>query len=166
MTQNPLHALIVEDSAEDALLVLRELRRGGYDVVSVRVDSAAGMQAALAERVWDVVISDYSMPHFSGLAALQVLKERGLDVPFIIVSGAIGEDTAIQAMRHGAHDYLMKDKLARLVPAVERELREAAAGASAGRPTKSCGRRSASPRSVRLPQASPTNSTTPWRPSS
>ena len=120
-----LGVLVVEDSEDDALLVLRELQRGGYKVDSERVDTAAAMQAALARRRWDIVIADYAMPTFSGLAALQIVKDSGLDLPFLIVSGAIGEDTAVEAMRSGAHDYLMKGRLARLVPAVERELREA-----------------------------------------
>lgn len=123
--QRSLGVLIVEDSEDDALLLLRELRRGGYEVTTERVDTAAAMKSALARGRWDVVIADHSMPQFSALAALQVLKESGLDLPFIIVSGAIGEDVAVEAMRGGAHDYLMKDKLARLIPAVDRELREA-----------------------------------------
>ena len=121
----PLGALIVEDSENDAILVVRELRRGGYDVTFERVDTAPAMQAALCRKKWDVIIADYQMPHFSGLGALEVLKDSGLDLPFIIVSGAIGEDLAVEAMRRGAHDYVMKGKLTRLVPAVERELGEA-----------------------------------------
>ncbi|HVP13005.1 MAG TPA: hybrid sensor histidine kinase/response regulator [Phycisphaerae bacterium] len=121
----PLNALIIEDSEDDAILTVRELRHGGFDVVSERVDTAAAMEAALARRPWDVVIADYAMPHFSGLDALKVLRESGQDLPFIIVSGTIGEDIAVEAMQNGAHDYLMKGKLARLFPAVERELREA-----------------------------------------
>ncbi len=120
-----LSVLVVEDSEDDALLIVRELRRGGYEVDFERVDTAADMQAALARRPWNLVIADHAMPQFCGLAALQVLKDSALDLPFIIVSGAIGEDVAVEAMRCGAHDYVMKDKLARLVPAVERELREA-----------------------------------------
>src|SRR5438128_10688518 len=84
------------------------------------------MEAALSERGWDLVIADYIMPHFDGLAALALVKEKGLDLPFIIVSGHITDDTAVAAMKAGAHDYVMKDNLARLGPAVERELREAA----------------------------------------
>jgi light-regulated signal transduction histidine kinase (bacteriophytochrome) len=121
----PLAVLIIEDSEDDAALIVRELRRGGYDVVSERVDTAEGMKAALAGRKWDVVVADYQMPRFSGLVALRLLKDSGIDLPFIIVSGAIGEEMGIEAMRCGAHDYLMKGKLARLMPAVERELREA-----------------------------------------
>jgi two-component system, NarL family, sensor histidine kinase UhpB len=121
----PLRLLLVEDSEDDAILMLRALRRAGYDPIIERVQTAATLKAALDEKPWDVVISDYVMPDFNGLAALSVVKEKGLDLPFIIVSGQIGEDIAVAAMKSGAHDYLMKDKLARLGPAIERELREA-----------------------------------------
>jgi PAS domain S-box-containing protein len=117
--------LLVEDSEDDALLLGLILKQGGYDLTSERVDTPELMRAALGRQGWDVVISDYVMPRFSGLAALRILLERGLDLPFLIVSGHIGEETAVAAMKAGAHDYLMKDRLARLVPAVERELREA-----------------------------------------
>jgi two-component system sensor histidine kinase UhpB len=121
----PLRTLLVEDSEDDALLLGLILKQGGYDLTSERVDTPESMRAALDRQGWDVVVSDYVMPRFSGLAALRILQERGLDLPFIIVSGHIGEETAVAAMKAGAHDYLMKDRLARLVPAVERELREA-----------------------------------------
>jgi len=121
----PLLTLIVEDSEADAKMVLHELRRGGYTLEYERVDNAADMRAALLDRQWDIVISDYTMPDFDGLSALLILKESGLDLPFIIVSGSVGESLAVEAMRAGAHDYLMKDNLARFVPAVARELREA-----------------------------------------
>jgi two-component system, NarL family, sensor histidine kinase UhpB len=122
----PLKVLLVEDSENDALLLLRELRRGGYEPLYERVDTAAGMEAALDERAWDLVIADHSMPAFSSSAALELLKRRGfVDVPFIIVSGRIGEDAAVAAMKAGAHDYIMKGNLARLNTAIERELREA-----------------------------------------
>ena len=121
----PLRCLMVEDSEDDARLVLRQLRAGGYEVISERVDTPEAMRAALDRQPWDTVISDYAMPCFSGLAALELLKASGLDLPFIIVSGTIGEDTAVEAMRQGAHDYLMKGNLARLAPAVQRELRDA-----------------------------------------
>ncbi len=120
-----LRVLIVEDSEDDVLLLLRELRRGGYDPAYERVDTPAAMHAALDRQVWDIVISDYSMPHFSGLAALTLVRERGLDLPFLLVSGTIGEDSAVAAMRAGAHDYLTKDNLTRLAPAIARELQEA-----------------------------------------
>ncbi len=122
----PLRALIVEDVERDALLLLRELKRGGFDVTSERVDTPETMAAALAKQPWDVVISDYSMPRFSAPAALALVKERKLDVPFIIVSGTVGEETAVDAIRAGAHDFMSKGKFARLIPAIERELRDAA----------------------------------------
>lgn len=121
----PLHVLLVEDSEDDALLIARELRHGGYDLISERVDTAAGFEAALATHTWEIIIADYAMPHFGGLAALKRVQELGLDVPFIIVSGTIGEDSAVAAMKAGAHDYVMKASLPRLVPAVQRELRDA-----------------------------------------
>jgi len=121
----PLKVLIVEDSEEDSWLLLRELQRGGYAPVHQRVETASQMTEALADGTWDIVISDYQMPSFSAPRALKVLHESGQDLPFIIVSGKIGEDLAVAAMRLGAHDYLMKGQLARLVPVVERELREA-----------------------------------------
>jgi signal transduction histidine kinase len=121
----PLQVLIVEDSENDALLLELELQRAGYGTVCHRVDTVAAMTAALARQRWDLVIADYVMPHFNGLDALALVREKGLDLPFIIVSGHITEDTAVAAMKAGAHDYVMKDKLARLGPAVERELREA-----------------------------------------
>jgi PAS domain S-box-containing protein len=120
----PLRVLIVEDSEDDAELLVCELERSGYNLISKRVDTPAAMNASLAQ-AWDVVIADYTMPNFSAPAALTLLKEKALDLPFIIVSGSIGEDTAVTAMKAGAHDYVMKGKLARLAPAVERELREA-----------------------------------------
>ncbi len=124
MTQ-VLKVLLVEDSEDDALLVLRSLRRGDYELLSERVETALALREALARQPWDVVLSDYSMPHFSGADALRVIQESGLDLPFIIVSGEIGEERAVEIMRAGAHDYVMKDNLARLVPAIQRELRDA-----------------------------------------
>jgi signal transduction histidine kinase len=123
----PLRALIVEDSADDGLLLLRELQRHDYVVSYVQVETAEAMRAALAEQQWDVVFADYSLPNFSAQAALQVLQESGLDLPFIIVSGTIGEATAVAALKAGAHDFIVKGNLARLIPALERELREAQA---------------------------------------
>lgn len=120
-----LRLLIVEDSEDDALLLLRELHRGGFDPVHERIETAEGMQSALDRKQWDLVIADYLMPKFSGLEALDLYKKSGLDCPFIIVSGNIGEDIAVGAMKAGAHDFIIKGSLARLVPAVERELREA-----------------------------------------
>jgi len=123
----PLRVLLVEDSPDDAELVLRELRRGGFQPTWERVEDPAGMVAALERASWDVVIADHQLPRFSAPAALELLKQRDLDVPFLVVSGSIGEEEAVAAMRAGARDYLMKDKLARLVATVERELREAKA---------------------------------------
>ena len=121
----PLRVLIIEDSEDDATLLLRELRRGGFDTIHQRVDSREAMASALRRQRWDIIISDYVMPQFDGMAALQLLKETGLDLPFILISGTIGEEYAVGAMKAGAHDYLMKDNLTRLIPAVERELKEA-----------------------------------------
>src|SRR4030043_1389375 len=121
----PFRVLIVEDSEEDTLLILRELKRGGFDPIHERVETAEAMKAALSTKTWDLILADYSMPHFSGLEALKLLKASGLGLPFIIVSGSIGEDVAVEAMKSGAHDYLMKNNLTRLVPAIQQELREA-----------------------------------------
>ncbi len=120
-----LRLLLVEDSENDARLILRELKRGGYDVSRERVQTAADMAAALEKTTWDVVLCDYAMPGFSAPDALALIKEKGLDLPFIIVSGAIGEDVAVEAMKAGAHDYIMKDRIARLTPAIEHELVDA-----------------------------------------
>lgn len=122
----PLRVLIVEDLEDDALLLVRELRKGGYDVAFSRVDTAGAMEAELLGKTWDAVVSDYSLPSFDAPSALRVVRASGLDLPFLIVSRNIGEDLAVAAMKAGAHDYIMKTNLARLVPAMERELREAA----------------------------------------
>lgn len=121
-----LRLLLIEDSDDDELLVLRELRRTGYDVSHRRVQSADEMRAALAEP-WDLVISDYSLPQFSAPAALAVLKTSGLDIPFIICSGTIGEETAVESLHAGAHDFLLKSRLARLAPAIERGMSDSRA---------------------------------------
>ncbi len=120
-----LKLLLVEDSEDDATLILLELRRGGYQPDYVRVENAEGMADALRQCPWHLVIADYVMPQFSGPAAMKLLQESGCEIPIIIVSGHIGEDIAVSAMKSGANDYVMKDRLARLVPAVERALREA-----------------------------------------
>ena len=120
-----LRLLLVEDSPDDAELLLRELRRGGYTPEWLRVQTREELRAALEQRTWDLVLADYSLPRFSAPEAFAVVKELGIDVPFIIVSGTVGEETAVAAMRAGVHDYLLKDKLTRLVAAAERELREA-----------------------------------------
>jgi PAS domain S-box-containing protein len=122
---NPLRVLIVEDSQDDALLIVRELRRSGWELIFERVETATAMATALEGQSWDLVISDYSMPQFGGAAALALHRQKGLDVPFISVSGAIGEDLAVEMMKAGAHDYVMKNNLARLAVAVTRELKAA-----------------------------------------
>ncbi len=119
-----LKVLIVEDSEDDMFLMLRQLRLGGYEVESTRVDTSESMQAALEQKHWDLILADYTLPDFSAPEALRVLQSLNLDLPFIIVSGAIGEETAVAAMKAGANDYLIKGNLTRLVPAIERELRE------------------------------------------
>jgi signal transduction histidine kinase len=117
--------LVIEDSKDDVALLEIELRRAGYTAVCHRVETPEALNSALKRKQWDLVIADYHLPRFDGLAALALVKEKGLDLPFIIVSGFITEETAVAAMKAGAHDYVMKDKLVRLGPAVERELREA-----------------------------------------
>ncbi len=121
----PLRVLIVEDSEPDTELLLRELRRGGYDPQHVRVETAEAMRAEMTSKEWHIIFCDFSMPRFNAFDALALLCQIGLDIPFIIVSGTIGEDRAVTAMKAGAHDYILKDNLKRLIPAVERELREA-----------------------------------------
>ena len=121
----PLRVLIVEDSVNDALLIEIELQRAGYEPGCERVETKDAMKSALARQPWDLVIADYVMPRFNGLEALAMVKAHGLDLPFIIVSGHITDNTAVAAMKAGAHDYVMKDNLVRLGPAVQRELREA-----------------------------------------
>jgi len=120
-----LRVLVVEDSENDALLLRLALERAGFQPDCLRVDTETDLRAALESRPWDVVVSDYIMPELSGLVALSIVKETGQDLPFIIVSGHINEDTAVAAMKAGAHDYVMKDNLARLGPAIRRELAEA-----------------------------------------
>ena len=121
----PLRVLIVEDSEDDALLLVRHLRNGGFEPAYERADTADAMSAALDAKPWDVIISDYGLPGFSLLGALELMKSRDLDLPFIIVSGVIGEEKAADLMRAGAHDLVLKGNLSRLVPAIERELAEA-----------------------------------------
>jgi len=121
----PVCVLVVEDSEDDTSLLLRELCRGGYELTFERVDTPAGMSAALDNKEWDLVICDYSMPHFSGMDALSLLRAKGSEAPFIFLSGTIGEETAIAALKQGAQDYVMKDNLKRLLPAIQRELHEA-----------------------------------------
>jgi PAS domain S-box-containing protein len=121
----PLRVLMVEDSEDDVLLMIRALKQGGYDPVYERVEDAPSMRKAIEKRSWDIILCDYQMPQFDGLAAIALLKETGIDIPLIIVSGVIGEERAVACMRQGAQDYVMKGNLSRLVPAIERELKEA-----------------------------------------
>ena len=121
----PLRALIVEDNEDDCALLVRILHQGGFDVRHKRVDSAATLLQSIEAEPWDVVLSDYSMPGFSGTAALALVREKGVDTPFVFVSGTIGEEIAVNAMRDGAQDYIMKGNLKRLLPAIHRELQDA-----------------------------------------
>jgi PAS domain S-box-containing protein/putative nucleotidyltransferase with HDIG domain len=120
-----LRVLIVEDSEDDALLIIRALKKGGYAPEYERVETAASMRKALQDKTWDIILSDYKLPHFNGIDAITLLKEANIDIPFIIISGAIGEETAVECMRLGAHDYIMKNNLSRLCQAIARELEEA-----------------------------------------
>jgi PAS domain S-box-containing protein len=124
MKDQSLRVLIVEDSEDDTLLVLRALKKGGYNPLYERVETSAAMKKALKEKQWDIILCDYKMPKFSGKQAIALLKETNIDIPLIIVSGTVGEETAIECMRSGAHDYVMKDSLSRLCPAIARELEE------------------------------------------
>ena len=121
----PLRVLIVEDQEDDAALMLRELRRAQFEPEYQRVETEEELTAALEKGGWDIVLSDHGLPRFNSLQALNMLHESGLDLPFIIVSGSIGEDLAVAAMKSVAHDYIMQNNLARLGPAVEREMLEA-----------------------------------------
>ena len=121
----PLRVLLVEDSEDDAQLLLREIKRGGYDVEFERVETTDAMKTALSRQMWDAIICDYSLPHFGAPQALAVLKESEHDLPFIIVSGTIGEESAVSALKAGAHDFIVKGSMARLIPAIQRELKEA-----------------------------------------
>jgi diguanylate cyclase (GGDEF)-like protein/PAS domain S-box-containing protein len=121
-----VRTLVVEDSENDAQLLIRQLRKSGYEPIATRVETAAEMSRLLEQEPWDLIIADYSLPQFGAMSALALLHQKGLDIPFIIVSGTIGEATAVEAMKAGAHDYIMKGSSARLIPAIERELREAA----------------------------------------
>lgn len=125
MMADQLKVLVVEDNPDDAELLILQLEQGGYVVDSERVETASAMAAALEREPWDLVLSDYAMPSFDALSALAILQQKELDLPFIIVSGSVGEETAVQIMQEGAHDYLLKGNLTRLVATIERELREA-----------------------------------------
>src|SRR5712691_8768267 len=120
-----LRVLLVEDSPGDAGLLAEALREGGLDPACERVETADAMKAALQRETWDVILSDHSLPQFTAPQALATLRAHGRDVPFIVVSGRIGEEAAVELMRGGARDYIMKGNLARLAPAIIRELHEA-----------------------------------------
>lgn len=120
-----LRLLLVEDSDNDAELITRLLKRAGFNLMFEQVQTGQEMIEAMNGREWDIVLSDYNLPQFDALSALHLIHESGQDIPFIVISGAIGEETAVSLMKSGAHDYVMKDNPARLVPAIERELREA-----------------------------------------
>jgi PAS domain S-box-containing protein len=121
----PLHVLIVEDSEDDTIVLIRELRHAQFDPFFEQVSSPAAMEAALRKQSWDLIISDHSLPGFSSFDALEMTKTLQPGIPFIVVSGVIGEEIAVTAMKAGASDYVMKNNLARLAPSIERELREA-----------------------------------------
>src|SRR5438093_1562531 len=121
-----IRILIVDDSENDTVLLLDQLRCSGYDPTFERVDTPEAMHAALDQQAWDLILADYAMPRFSGGAALSLVRQRELDVPFILVSGVVDEEKAVTMMRAGAHDYIEKGNLIRLAPAIERELRAAA----------------------------------------
>lgn len=125
MENDPLRVLVVEDSEDDLILLERNLRKGGLNVVIECVDTQNKMETALDEKTWDIIISDYSLPEFNGMQALDLVIKKGLDIPFIVLSGALGEETAVKMMKAGAHDYIVKGSVGRLVPAIERELKEA-----------------------------------------
>jgi len=119
----PLRVLLVEDNPDDAKLILRELARAGFEVIPRRVDTEAAFLAGLDGGI-DFILSDFAMPEFDGLRALELLKKSGREIPFILISGTMGEDIAVEAMKSGAADYLIKDRLARLGPAVRHVLQE------------------------------------------
>src|SRR5512147_1445330 len=119
--KRPVRLLIIEDNEDDSLLEIEEIKNNGLEIIYERVDNLLSLKEALNLRTWDCILSDYSLPGFSGLDALSVLKESGKDIPFILISGAIGEEIAVNAMKAGANDYIMKNNLSRLVPVMERE---------------------------------------------
>lgn len=120
-----LHALIVEDSKSDALLIVEKIKSGGYKIVFERIETEDAMKAALDKGKWDIILADYKLPHFSAFAALDLVQKKQLDIPFIVISGTIGEETAVAMMKKGAHDYLMKSNLSRLCVAIDKEIKEA-----------------------------------------
>ena len=134
----PLRLLLIDDSPDDALLVVLELNQGGYDVTSERVDTAAALSEALERGGWDAITCDWVMPRFSAPAALELIRERHCEVPVIVVSGQVGEEVAATAMRAGAHDYVSKSKLARLVPPSRGSFARPRCGGRASAPRRRC----------------------------
>ena len=122
---NPLQVLVVEDSEDDTALLLRELQHTGFDVFHRRVDDADGLRDALGSHQWDIVLCDHIMPHLSSFEALDIIRDKHPDLPFIVISGKVGEEVAVKVMKSGADDFLLKKSLARLAPAIERELKDA-----------------------------------------
>mgnify|MGYP001477478781 CR=1 FL=1 len=120
-----LRVLTIDDSEDDVSLIIRELKKGGYNPHYERVDTASAMKKTLQENTWDIILCDYTMPHLDGPSAITLLKKTNIDIPIIIVSGNIGEETAIECMHRGAQDYIMKSNLSRLCPAISREIEEA-----------------------------------------
>ena len=120
----PIRILIIEDSEDDVMLVLRELRRGGFEADFLQVETAEAMVNALNDEKWDIVLSDYTLPAFSAPDALKVLRESSINIPFIVISGHVGEEIAVQLMQYGSNDYINKNNLTRLCPAIQRELKE------------------------------------------
>ncbi|NJO03257.1 MAG: response regulator [Bacteroidia bacterium] len=125
MTNQPICILLVEDSEDDALLISREFKRSGLKYIMDRVETEETLLSKLANQDWDIVISDYNLPRFGGLMALQLVKQQDEDLPFILVSGKIGEELAVEIMKAGADDYIMKDNMTRLAPAVLRAINDA-----------------------------------------
>lgn len=123
--KKPLRALIIEDSEDDTQLLIYELNHGGYDTTYERVETAAALTDAIDKQLWDIIISDHSMPSLNAPKALEILRKKGIDLPFIIVSGKMSDKMAVTVMKAGAHDYIPKNNLARVVPVIERELSEA-----------------------------------------
>ena len=126
MIDQSLRVLLVEDSDDDARLLIREIEKAGYRVSWRRVETEAGMRTALGGDGWDLVIADYNMPQFSAPAAIRLLKDAGSDVPLLVISGSVAEEDGVETMKAGAHDYLFKNRLGRLAPVIERELEQAA----------------------------------------
>jgi len=135
MNERPIKILAIEDSENDFRLAMRQLRKAGFAPEGRRVQDLPSLRQALLEGPWDAMISDFSMPGFSGLDALAEFRDTGMDIPFIFVSGTIGEETAVAAMQAGANDYVMKENLRRLGPALERELAQAARPTARPRPS-------------------------------